>query len=77
MSSSELTRKSFHKPFKMLKILKCPKCKKYTMKETCQNCKSSALRATPLKYSNNQIIANIRRNEKENDPEHNNGEEES
>ena len=45
----------------MHRIMKCPKCNIYSMKETCQTCSSKMLKATPLKYSNDQIIANIRR----------------
>lgn len=41
--------------------MKCPVCKKYTLKDSCSHDKSKTLRAIPLKFSGKQIIGDTRR----------------
>lgn len=35
----------------MSEILRCPKCNKYTLEETCKSCSSKTLTPKPAKYS--------------------------
>ncbi len=35
----------------MSEILRCPKCNKYTLEETCKSCGSKTLTPKPAKYS--------------------------
>ena len=48
----------------MKHILKCPKCNKYTMKETCEVCKVNTENSKPPRYSPLDKFAKYRRKAK-------------
>lgn len=45
-------------------ILKCPKCKLYTMKDTCPVCNERCVSTRPPKYSPEDRLAGYRRKAK-------------
>lgn len=46
------------------KILKCPKCNKYTMKEKCDSCNVATISTHPAKYSPEDNYGSYRREAK-------------
>ena len=58
LNSKDLKRKSRSN---MQHILKCPKCKLYTLKSICPLDKEKTILAIPLRYSEDETIAKIRR----------------
>jgi len=48
-----------------MKILKCPKCNEYTLKEICKKCKVRTIEAKPPKYSPPDKYGKYRRMMKE------------
>jgi H/ACA ribonucleoprotein complex subunit 3 len=49
----------------MKRILKCPKCREYTTKETCPKCGAKAVNIKPPKYSPKDAYAGYRRKAKQ------------
>jgi H/ACA ribonucleoprotein complex subunit 3 len=49
----------------MAKILKCPKCDKYTMKKVCPKCKIDTVTVEPAKYNPKDKYGDYRRKGKE------------
>lgn len=45
----------------MLYIMKCPKCKEYTLKNICSKDNIKTIRPIPLKYTGKEIIGQLRR----------------
>lgn len=47
-------------------ILRCPKCKKYTMKEECEQCKVRTVQVKPPKFSPEDPYGGYRREARKN-----------